>query len=78
MRFSASDRGPQCALLILLCYVLGFAPSFKMSAADVAEPVAALKPEEDTKMTETETEEEKKQRAVRQGACYTVHMSLLL
>ena len=25
-----------------------------------------------------ETEEEKKQRAVRQGACYSVHMSLLL
>ena len=49
-----------------------------MSAADVAEPVAALKPEEDTKMTEVETEEEKKQRAVRQGACYSVHMSLLL
>ena len=48
-----------------------------MSAADVVEPVAAPKPEEDTKMTETETEEEKKQRAVRQGACYSVHMPLL-
>ena len=48
-----------------------------MSAANVAEPVVAPKPEEDTKMTETETEEEKKQRAVRQGACYSVHMPLL-
>lgn len=43
-----------------------------MSAAAVAEPIEVPKVEEDAKMpdapTETETEEEKKQRAVRQSA----------